>query len=739
MLRKILLALLPFVLFFPFTTKTVLASEKSEGPVNLADEVYADLALRHALDHVSVYYFDDNIENTISINSDKNWDPASTIKLYVAMYAFDQVATGKISLDQIITVADINVAPSVSVDNGYPPLTAGQQISVYELLDRMITQSNNTSYNTLLDLLDRREISKYVHDLGLVNSSIGAKLNLNDAQEAVEMTNPGFGQNVTTAGDFARAFILINGKRIPGSPSLFEMLSRQKLNDLIPAYLPKNIVVAHKTGELDPFYHDGGIIVDPERTYILSIFTDNGDPSLVAHISQLVYTQDSSLIGAETSRQTIGEGPLPPIDPLVAEANGQRVLAATTQNQNLTLPPITASDIGIKPADLTSVLTSKQLPPVIIPTDSPLHFLVDLSSQINRLNPIVGLRLNAEASGLKLRLAETDNLLARGSPALANSVLNKIDESLNSIAEDKSLAGNTSAQAIINQVSETRFEILKKELADLKGSERTAIIKEIARQARNASNSVVPNIPDAIQKESLAQAPLVGKVTASTSNSITVETPNGSQITVETDPQVKTRDSSGDSTTVKNVKEIANGTEVAVAGLTQKNRKAAFIITNLPVDSATQTPVSVIKVDIKNNVLVVSKNGIPTQVDLTKNTIVKGSDDSASINDINPGDVLVVHGSPVSGNPQQQNTNTNTALSGNQGQNSSPAPATGVVNTGKSVSPQNQIQGPAIIKGKTIEIVGNPAPKAPEKKQEKPAPAPETVPQKPPSKEDKKK
>ncbi len=653
MVRKFLIIFAASLLLFIKSYKPILASEKGEGKVNLSDEIYADLAMRNAINHVSLYYFDGNIDNTISINAEKAWNPASTIKLYVAMYAFDQIAAGKISLDQLVTIEDKNVAPAVSVEGGYAPLNSDRQVTVYELLDRMITQSGNTSYNTLLDLLDRREITKYIHDLGLTSSSIGGKLNLNDAQEAIEVNSPGFGENVTTADDFARAFILINGKRIPGAPALFDMLSRQKLNDMIPAKLPNGVIVAHKTGELDPFYHDGGIIVDPNKRYILSIFSDGGDPSLVAHISQLVYTEDSSLIGVTTTNK-IGEAePLPPIDPLVAEANGERVLAATAQNQSFNLPPITASDIGINSNDTNSVLDAKQLPPVIIPKDSPLHFLVDIGFQINDLNPIIPLRINAQASSLKLKLAEATNLIARGKNQDANQLLTDLDANLASISKDKSLSGNANAQITINQVSESRFNILKSEFNNLNGSAKDLAIKEIAREARNAANNIVPNIPKAIEKESLTQAPLVGKIVSATANSITIQNSKGNT-TIQVDSNVKARDPTSNKVSFKSPTDIPVGTEVALAGLSENNQDASFVMTNIPVETSTQTPVSVIKVDVKNNTLVVSKNGIPTQVDVTRQTVIKGQDDSVSLMDITPGDVLLIHGlqiNPTTGEP----------------------------------------------------------------------------------------
>src|SRR5260221_5047460 len=121
------------------TSQNLATPIATQSGISIPDLVYADLALQHELGHVSVYYFDDNPQNTVSFNSDKNWDPASTIKLYVAMYAFDQVSHGKISLDQLITVRDKNVAPSQSFPNGYPLLRTGDIVSGYELLDRMIT------------------------------------------------------------------------------------------------------------------------------------------------------------------------------------------------------------------------------------------------------------------------------------------------------------------------------------------------------------------------------------------------------------------------------------------------------------------------------------------------------------------------------------------------------------------------------------------------------------------------
>ncbi len=182
--KKFFLVLpLSLILLFSslFSPHLAISSEKTEN-ATISDLVYADLALNGNLSKVSINYFDGNTNNNIDINSDKLWIPASTIKLYAAMYAYDQVARGKLSLDDQIVIDAKNTAPSEQVDSPLPELTAGESVSMSRLIQQMIVQSDNTAFNTLLDVLDRREITKYIHDLGLINSNIGAKLNLDYSQ-----------------------------------------------------------------------------------------------------------------------------------------------------------------------------------------------------------------------------------------------------------------------------------------------------------------------------------------------------------------------------------------------------------------------------------------------------------------------------------------------------------------------------------------------------------------------------
>ena len=71
------------------------------------------------------------------------------------------------------------------------------------------------------------------------------------------------------------------------------MLKDQRLNRKLPADLPSNTVIAHKTGELGMFSHDAGIIYTPKGDYIIVVLSKSDTPAAaekrIADISKAVY------------------------------------------------------------------------------------------------------------------------------------------------------------------------------------------------------------------------------------------------------------------------------------------------------------------------------------------------------------------------------------------------------------------------------------------------------------------
>lgn len=674
--------------------------------VSIEDAVYADLAIRHYLTNVSVESFDGNSQDSININVDKQWVPASTVKTYVAMYAYKQIQDNKLSLNDFILIDPKNVVSTELETEELPVLAEGQSVSVERLIKQMIIQSDNTAYNVLLDVLDRQEISKYIQSLGLTNSVIGSKLNLDSNQQQSELNVSAYSLNVTTVQDYSRAFDLIKRRKIPGANELFTILSEQKINNMLPLFLPKNVTVAHKTGDLDPLYHDGGIIIGPNRSYILSVFSNLGDPSIIAHVSQLVYTKDLSLIGASIPNTAqSSENIYQPIDPLVLNPNPNQQLLGTKDMSNVQVPSINASDLGIKPSDLSLDLGKHELPQVIIPADSPVHFLVTVTQLIRG---VFIPKSQRQLDNLNLKLAEVGDLESRSNNKKAGEILQTVQKQLNSLAKDQKVGEDTKVQTAIQSISETRFTLLGKELDGVNKAQKNETIKAIANQARETLTQIQPNIPQAISETSLSQKPLIGQVTDVSDSQITVKTASGPQVTVPLTKEIRIKEK--DKTNVPtSASSISVGTSIALIGSSQgKNFKASFILTNLPRQLVAPPPAIVLKVNQANKTMVISQNGGPIQVNTNSQTVIKGTGTNLSFNSIKPNDVIIVHGENVT--PQKNGQNASTPSASSKSPSSSkespkPGPAGASIQGNNNQNQKDKNAQPAIIKGTTIQII----------------------------------
>ncbi len=666
------------IIFFCFPYVSYAASSSK---ITLSDAIYADLALRHNLDNVSLYYSDAKMGNDIKLNETRHWLPASTVKTFAAMYAFKLIKEGKLDISKTVTIDAKNNVPTELVTDEFPTLLEGEEVTLDRLITQMITQSDNTAFNVLLDVLGRDNITAYMQSLGLTHTRIGSKLNLDTSQEQYEFDVSGYGINTTTAEEYAKAFALIKNKKIPGAQELFAILQKQKINNMIPLYLPKDVACAHKTGELDPLYHDGGICQDKKQSYVLTIFSNAGETSLVAHLSQIIYTKNFDLVGQDLGKPTVGETPTTdhPLDPLVF-TTPKTVVLGTTTPENFTSPVVTAADLGITANDLSLVIKDSGLPKVGIPHDSTFHFFVD-ALQLTKKAVAFGpkARRDVDLESAKIRLSEANDLIKRGKTEEGHAVIGSLQPDLNSLAKDATIVHDASAQNTIAAISETRFAILAQEVKQTSGDAKLALIKSIAAQAKETVQTVSPKLPDAANASNPSQKPLIGKVVATTPDEVTVKTAGGQQIVIpitNTEVTVKEKEilfSQGPTPIAENVSpsptqpptvaSLKVGTTVALFGSSTNNTFApSLILTNIPRELAAPVPVAVAKVDTKHNTMVVVENGVYTQVNINKDTAIKGVDTNIPLKTIKEGDVVVVHGTPlvqtppsnsVSGKPTQ--------------------------------------------------------------------------------------
>ena len=206
-------------------------------------------------------------KETLSINEEKIFPSASLIKLPILITLFEQVQQGQFTLSDTLTLEKKSVVLGSGI---LKELTRPHRFSLYELAMLMIIVSDNTATNLLIDYLSMEKINQAIHRLGLKQTKLQRKMMDNNARKAGK-------ENVTTAKEMTNLFEQIAlGKCIDAqaSSAMYGILSKQQVKGGLDRYLPQEIKIAHKTGDLDRLEHDCGIIYFDQTRYVVSILTN---------------------------------------------------------------------------------------------------------------------------------------------------------------------------------------------------------------------------------------------------------------------------------------------------------------------------------------------------------------------------------------------------------------------------------------------------------------------------------
>ena len=235
---------------------------------------------------VCINFYDLNKNNVFSINGDKKVLSASTIKLLILAELMKKISENKFSLSDTIMIAD---SMKTGGDGVLKELNTGHHFTLKELATLMIIVSDNQATNILIDFLGMENINQLGKELDLKETFLGRKMM--DA----EARKKGY-DNYTCADDISLLLKLIYQEKLinkEASQLMLGILLRQQQGERLQRYLPSDIKIAHKCGDLDNLENDGGIIWLGDRAYILVVLT-NGMPNLqckqtIGKISKFVY------------------------------------------------------------------------------------------------------------------------------------------------------------------------------------------------------------------------------------------------------------------------------------------------------------------------------------------------------------------------------------------------------------------------------------------------------------------
>ncbi|MBU6214736.1 serine hydrolase [Patescibacteria group bacterium] len=239
----------------------------------------------------SYYYRDLTDASWIGVNENEQYDPASMLKIVIALAAYKQAAVNPDYFSQKLTytqdLANINAAFPFA-----PPiaLSVGQSYTIPHLLKLMLSSSDNSAKDLLLSSIDQSILDEVYTGLSIPKPD--------------DTDSAGYTISPREYSHFLRALYYgTYNISWENSNQILQFLADASFTDGLVSGVPSSVRVAHKYGEhvigssgtaSGIELSDCGIIYHPSRPYLLCIMTEGKDElslsRFIADLSRATYT-----------------------------------------------------------------------------------------------------------------------------------------------------------------------------------------------------------------------------------------------------------------------------------------------------------------------------------------------------------------------------------------------------------------------------------------------------------------
>jgi beta-lactamase class A len=190
------------------------------------------------------------------LGADRVYDAASTTKLVIVGFMYHEASNNRFDLDEVLTLAPDEIQRyGTGVIQNKP---APHRYSWRELARLMMEKSDNTAAYVLATRLDKAKLQRFANDQGLADTSVT--------------------ENTTTPRDMLRFMDRLQRGLLADeflTEELIGILDHSEYEERIPALLPKDTRVYHKTGDaFNGGQHDVGIVRYRGKSYAVAIFTE---------------------------------------------------------------------------------------------------------------------------------------------------------------------------------------------------------------------------------------------------------------------------------------------------------------------------------------------------------------------------------------------------------------------------------------------------------------------------------
>jgi beta-lactamase class A len=205
-----------------------------------------------------------------SHNGDRRFHAASTIKIPILIDAYRKVELGALSLEDPYILQDDDRVPGSGVLSN---LHAGLELTLADLLFLMISVSDNTATNLIIDRVGLDAVNATIASLGMTGSVLGRPM-------LGRLPTPGDPENWATPSDMALAIEAIVSGTAAGPESNATMLDTLEHQEVrrISRFLPDDdpdLAWGSKPGDLTGVVNDIGFITTDAGTLSIAVYCED--------------------------------------------------------------------------------------------------------------------------------------------------------------------------------------------------------------------------------------------------------------------------------------------------------------------------------------------------------------------------------------------------------------------------------------------------------------------------------
>ncbi|WP_069824974.1 serine hydrolase [Pediococcus pentosaceus] len=212
----------------------------------------------------------DSTEEVVS--NSKAQRAASNIKLFILITAYQQVNEGKLNLNDKYTLKD---SDKVDGTGEIRNMSSGSEISMQDLLEDMMEDSDNTAANIVIRQLGGMDkVNAQIKKIGAKDTKLERMLMDTDALKDGK-------DNYTSVADLGMVLKKIYNHQMVSTKydnAMLDILKKNNNHTKLPHDLPEEATVYNKTGEFDDYgvENDAAIFGNNKGSFVIVVMSQDG-------------------------------------------------------------------------------------------------------------------------------------------------------------------------------------------------------------------------------------------------------------------------------------------------------------------------------------------------------------------------------------------------------------------------------------------------------------------------------